>query len=158
MTRLACTVALTLLTFAPSGRLSAQLLNAAAPIRVGHYHLNVSSIDEHKKFWVDALGGTATKIGSTEAVRFGDVLHEREPEARPAAQLQEPPAVEPEDASVALVGGVRAARVGAWCSHRWVLPLGHPRSVGWDGRECGSAAARRVRPRGLTSRDHRGGG
>src|SRR6188474_2572824 len=60
--------------FVPAGRLSAQLLNDAAPIRVGHYHLNVTSIDEHKKFWVDALGGTATKIGSTEAVRFGDVF------------------------------------------------------------------------------------
>ncbi len=43
---------------APAARLSAQLLNADAPIRVGHYHLNVTSIDEHKKFWVDALGGT----------------------------------------------------------------------------------------------------
>ena len=55
-------------------RLTAQLLKAEAPIRVGHYHLNVTSIDEHKKFWVDALGGTATKVGSTEAVRFGDVF------------------------------------------------------------------------------------
>ena len=61
-------------SFTPAGRLSAQLLNAAAPIRVGHYHLNVTSIDEHKKFWVDAMGGTATKVGSTEAVRFGDVF------------------------------------------------------------------------------------
>src|SRR5688572_32921313 len=61
-------------TVAPAGRLSAQLLNAAAPIRVSHYHLNVTSVDEHKKFWVDTLGGTATKVGSTEAVRFGDVF------------------------------------------------------------------------------------
>ena len=53
---------------------SAQLLNEKARIRVGHYHLNVSSIDEHKKFWVDTLGGTATKVGSSEAVKFGDVL------------------------------------------------------------------------------------
>jgi catechol 2,3-dioxygenase-like lactoylglutathione lyase family enzyme len=74
MTRLACTVILTLLTLAPAARMSAQLLNDAAPIRVGHYHLNVTSIDEHKKFWVDALGGTATKVGSTDAVRFGDVF------------------------------------------------------------------------------------
>jgi catechol 2,3-dioxygenase-like lactoylglutathione lyase family enzyme len=74
MTRLICAAVLALLAAVPATRLSAQLLNAAAPIRVGHYHLNVTSIDEHKKFWVDALGGTAVKIGSTEAVRFGDVL------------------------------------------------------------------------------------
>jgi catechol 2,3-dioxygenase-like lactoylglutathione lyase family enzyme len=53
---------------------SAQLLNEQARIRVGHYHLNVSDVDEHKRFWVDTLGGTATKVGSAEAVRFGDVL------------------------------------------------------------------------------------
>ena len=74
MTRLICAVVFTLLAAVPVTRLSAQLLNAAAPIRVGHYHLNVTSIDEHKKFWVDTLGGTAVKIGSTEAVRFGDVF------------------------------------------------------------------------------------
>jgi hypothetical protein len=74
MTRLACAVVFALLVSAPAPRLSAQLLTAAAPIRVGHYHLNVTSVDDHKKFWVDALGGTATKVGSTEAVRFGDVF------------------------------------------------------------------------------------
>jgi hypothetical protein len=77
MTRfLVCAIALVaLLVWAgPPATLSAQLLKAEAPIRVGHYHLNVTSIDEHKKFWVDALGGTATKVGSTEAVRFGDVF------------------------------------------------------------------------------------
>ena len=74
MTRFICAAVVALLAAAPAGRLSAQLLNTAAPIRVGHYHLNVTSIDEHKKFWVDAMGGTATKVGSTDAVRFGDVF------------------------------------------------------------------------------------
>ena len=74
MTRLVSALALAILVSAPAARLSAQLLNAAAPIRVGHYHLNVTSIEDHKKFWVDTLGGTATKVGATEAVRFGDVL------------------------------------------------------------------------------------
>ncbi len=74
MLRLLCAFVLALLVAAPAGRLSAQLLNAAAPVRVGHYHLNVTSVDEHKKFWVDTMGGTAAKIGSTEAVRFGDVF------------------------------------------------------------------------------------
>jgi catechol-2,3-dioxygenase len=31
---------------------------------VGHNHLNVTSLDEHKKFWVDTLGGTPMKFGS----------------------------------------------------------------------------------------------
>jgi catechol 2,3-dioxygenase-like lactoylglutathione lyase family enzyme len=35
--------------------------------------LNVSSIEAHKKFWVDTLGGTATKIGDVEAIRFPNV-------------------------------------------------------------------------------------
>jgi catechol 2,3-dioxygenase-like lactoylglutathione lyase family enzyme len=54
----------------------AQLLNRSAPVRVGHYHLNVSSVDEHRRFWVDTLGGTPMKVGrgSMDAVRFGDVL------------------------------------------------------------------------------------
>jgi catechol 2,3-dioxygenase-like lactoylglutathione lyase family enzyme len=61
---------------------SAQFLNKQAPVIVGHYHLNVSSIDAHKKFWVDTLGGTAMKIGSTEVVRFPDIylfFDERKP-------------------------------------------------------------------------------
>ena len=74
MMRLVCAAVLTLLIAAPMARVSAQLLKAEAPIRVGHYHLNVTSIDEHKKFWVDAMGGTATKVGTTDAVRFGDVF------------------------------------------------------------------------------------
>jgi catechol 2,3-dioxygenase-like lactoylglutathione lyase family enzyme len=53
---------------------SAQLLNEKARVRVGHYHLNVTSIDEHKKFWIETLGGTAAKVGSVEAVKFGDVF------------------------------------------------------------------------------------
>ena len=31
-------------------RPSAQLLNKEAPVIVGHYHLNVTSVAEHKKF------------------------------------------------------------------------------------------------------------
>jgi catechol 2,3-dioxygenase-like lactoylglutathione lyase family enzyme len=53
---------------------SAQLLNKDAPVIVGHYHLNVASVDEHKKFWVDTLGGTAMKIGNVDVVKFPDVF------------------------------------------------------------------------------------
>ena len=53
---------------------AAQMRNKEAPIRVSHYHLNVSSIAEHKRFWVDTLGGKAGKFGNEETVAFGDVL------------------------------------------------------------------------------------
>src|SRR5947207_5178562 len=45
-----------------------------APVRVGHYHLNVTSIEAHKKFWVDTLGGTAIKIGSADVIRFPGIF------------------------------------------------------------------------------------
>jgi catechol 2,3-dioxygenase-like lactoylglutathione lyase family enzyme len=60
----------------------AELTNDAAPVIVGHYRLNVSSVAEHRRFWVDTLGGKAVKIGSVEAIEFPDVyllLHERPP-------------------------------------------------------------------------------
>ena len=45
-----------------------------APIRVGHYHLNVTSVEAHKKFWVDTLGGTAMKFGNIDVVKFPDAF------------------------------------------------------------------------------------
>jgi catechol 2,3-dioxygenase-like lactoylglutathione lyase family enzyme len=36
--------------------------------------LNVTSIAEHKQFWVDTLGGTATRIGAVDAIEFPDIL------------------------------------------------------------------------------------
>lgn len=55
---------------------SAQLLNKEAPVIVGHYHLNVTSVAEHKKFWVDTLGGTATTFGpdKIEVIKFPGIL------------------------------------------------------------------------------------
>jgi catechol 2,3-dioxygenase-like lactoylglutathione lyase family enzyme len=44
------------------------------PIVYGHHHLNVTSIDAHKKFWVDTLGGTAIKMGNSEIIKFPNVL------------------------------------------------------------------------------------
>ena len=57
-----------------TGVRAGQLDNKQAPIVIGHYHLNVTSVDAHKKFWVDTLGGTPTKIGSVEAIRFPGIL------------------------------------------------------------------------------------
>ena len=71
-TALLCAVLLTILAALPPPA-AGQLLNKEAPVIVGHYHLNVSSIDAHKKFWVDTLGGTATKIGDVDAIRFPNV-------------------------------------------------------------------------------------
>jgi catechol 2,3-dioxygenase-like lactoylglutathione lyase family enzyme len=66
-------VALTFAALAPPT--SAQLLNKTAPVIVGHYHLNVTSVDAHKKFWVDTLGGTAITLGrGLDVIKFPDVF------------------------------------------------------------------------------------
>ena len=54
---------------------SAQIL-AEGPVVYGHHHLNVTSVEATKKFLVDALGGTAIRIGENraEVVRFPNVL------------------------------------------------------------------------------------
>ena len=61
-----------LLSAIPVSKASPQLLNKQAPVVVSHYHLNVTSVEEHKKFWVDTLGGTAMKWGAAgiDVVRF----------------------------------------------------------------------------------------
>ncbi len=54
---------------------SAQLTAASeGPIVYGHHHLNVTNVDEHKRFWVDTLGGTAVPWGDAEIVKFSNVL------------------------------------------------------------------------------------
>jgi catechol 2,3-dioxygenase-like lactoylglutathione lyase family enzyme len=53
---------------------SAQLTNIEAPVVVGHFHMLVTSVAEHRKFWVDTLGGTAAKIGSADVVRFPGIV------------------------------------------------------------------------------------
>ena len=55
---------------------SAQLTAAKdGPVVYGHHHFNVTSVDEHRRFWT-TLGGTAVKIGTNnlEIVRFPNVL------------------------------------------------------------------------------------
>ena len=55
MTR--ASICFALFALLPAAPASAQLLAAKdGPVVYGHHHLNVTSIDEHKKFWVDALG------------------------------------------------------------------------------------------------------
>jgi catechol 2,3-dioxygenase-like lactoylglutathione lyase family enzyme len=63
------------LALAPASRISAQLLsNPDAPVRIGHYHLNVTSVEAHKKFWVDTLGGTAVKFQGLDVIKFPDAF------------------------------------------------------------------------------------
>ena len=76
MNRMLSVIVVTVLVVAPASHASAQLLNKEAPIVVGHYHLNVTSIAEHKKFWVDTLGGTAMTFGpdNIDVIKFPDVF------------------------------------------------------------------------------------
>jgi predicted enzyme related to lactoylglutathione lyase len=56
---------------------SAQLIVAKdGPIVYGHHHLNTTSVEAQKKFFVDTLGGTVIKAGTNnlEIVRFPNVL------------------------------------------------------------------------------------
>ena len=64
------------LMLVPGRVLFAQLDNEAAPAVIGHYHLNVSSVDAHLRFWVDTLGGEAVRLGSDglDAIRFPGVF------------------------------------------------------------------------------------
>jgi catechol 2,3-dioxygenase-like lactoylglutathione lyase family enzyme len=55
-------------------RASAQLLNTEAPIVVGHFHMAATSVAEHRKFWVDTLGGTPAKVGNADVVRFPGIV------------------------------------------------------------------------------------
>ena len=74
MTRAFLCFALLMLGSVPA---SAQLLAAKdGPVVYGHHHLNVTSIDEHKKFWVNMLGGTSVKVGTSpnEIVMLPNVL------------------------------------------------------------------------------------
>ena len=58
-----------------STSISAQLVSHPdARVRIGHYHLNVTSLDAHKKFWVDTLGGVPMKFGTIDVVRFPDAF------------------------------------------------------------------------------------
>jgi len=43
---------------------SAQIA-AKGPVVYGHHHLIVTSIDAHKKFWVDTLGGVPARLGTS---------------------------------------------------------------------------------------------
>jgi len=77
MNRLIVTAVLGLLALAPASNASAQLVAAKdGPIVYGHHHLNVTNVDEAKKFWVDTLGGVLIKVGpeNREIIKFPNAL------------------------------------------------------------------------------------
>ena len=77
MNRFFSVVILVLLVAAPASNASAQLLAAKdGPIVYGHHHLNVTNMDEAKKFWIDALGGVLVKVGpdNREIIKFPNAL------------------------------------------------------------------------------------
>lgn len=61
----------------------AQLSHASdKPVVYGHHHINVSNLDDQKRFWVDTLGGTTVPLGDLTVVKFTNVLviiREQEP-------------------------------------------------------------------------------
>ena len=75
--------AISLLASVLSMPVQAQLIAAReAPVAMGHMHLNVSDIDEHKRFWVDVIGAEAGKLDTMEYVKYPNALiflHEQKP-------------------------------------------------------------------------------
>jgi catechol 2,3-dioxygenase-like lactoylglutathione lyase family enzyme len=68
-------IVLVLSWIAGASNASAQLLAAReAPIAYGHHHLNVTSIAEQKKFFVDTLGGVPVTLAGREIVKFPNAL------------------------------------------------------------------------------------
>jgi predicted enzyme related to lactoylglutathione lyase len=77
MNRFFPAVVLLLLVLAPASKASAQLTAAKdGPIVYGHHHLNVTNVEEAKKFWIDALGGVLVKVGpeNREIIKFPNAL------------------------------------------------------------------------------------
>jgi catechol 2,3-dioxygenase-like lactoylglutathione lyase family enzyme len=52
----------------------AQVVPAGNPVVYAHHHLNVTDVEAQKKFFAGALGGTVTKFGPGEIVKFPGVL------------------------------------------------------------------------------------
>src|SRR6185503_14902370 len=72
-----CAPLASLLLMGSAADAAAQLTVAKdGPIVYGHHHLNTTSVEAQKKFFVDTLGGKAVKIGTnnTEIIEFPNVL------------------------------------------------------------------------------------
>ena len=70
-------IVLAVLLLSPAAPAPAQLVAAKdGPIVYGHHHVNATNVDEHKKFWIDALGGTLVRFGANnrEIIKFHNAL------------------------------------------------------------------------------------
>ena len=68
---------LTVLLLVSAVPTAAQLVAAKdGPIVYGHHHVNATSVDEHKRFWIDALGGVLVRFGANnrEIIKFPHAL------------------------------------------------------------------------------------
>lgn len=66
---------MTLVVAGAAAPATAQLVAAKdGPVVYGHHHLTVSDVAAHRRFWIDGLGGTAAKLGTTDAVKFHNVI------------------------------------------------------------------------------------
>ncbi|MBI3208404.1 MAG: VOC family protein [Candidatus Solibacter usitatus] len=43
-------------------------------VAMGHLHLNTTDVEASRKFWVDFMGASVTKLGQTEVFKFPDAL------------------------------------------------------------------------------------
>lgn len=73
-----CIVVMTVVAGLGISRTASAQLTAASegPVVYGHHHLNVSSIEAHKRFWVDTLGGVPVKVGTSpaEIIKFPNLF------------------------------------------------------------------------------------
>jgi catechol 2,3-dioxygenase-like lactoylglutathione lyase family enzyme len=77
MFRMLFALTLAYLLAGPPADAAAQLLVAGeGPVIYGHHHVNATSVEAHKRFWIDALGGTLGHFGAnrTEIVTFPNAL------------------------------------------------------------------------------------
>src|SRR5262245_16923992 len=75
MNRLSTAIILAVFALLPRNP-SAQISITTAPAVVGHFDLNASSLDAHRKFWVDTLGGTPATFGSDkiDIIKFPGIV------------------------------------------------------------------------------------
>lgn len=86
---------------------------ATSPVVFAHVHLTVKDIPATKTLWVDALGGTAVTVGTTEAVKFPGLLvllHKGEPKGGTKGSTVSIIALEVKDLK-ATVARLKAAKV-----------------------------------------------
>ena len=62
-------IALCSVVLAAAEPATTQLMPAnAAGVRMGHVHLNVRSVEAHRKFWIEQIGAKPVRVGDTEGV------------------------------------------------------------------------------------------